>query len=69
MRRIQLRESTLWSLTLLALYLGSTHFSEFDLATLWNAIPHFFDYILKTLPILHLTDLFANVHTEGSLAY
>lgn len=68
-RRIQQRESAIWSLAILALYLGSTHFSEFHASTLWNAIPHLFDYIFKTLPVLHLADLFADVHTKGSLAY
>ncbi|WFF43184.1 phosphonate ABC transporter, permease protein PhnE [Salinicola endophyticus] len=69
MRRIQQRESTIWSLAILGLYLGSTHFSEFHLTTLWHALPHLFDYLFKTLPVLHLADLFADVHTKGSLAY
>lgn len=68
-RRKQKRDSLLWSLSLVVLYLGAGDIAEFNLHTVWVAIPHFFDYLAETVPILHWRLLFANMHTAGSLAY
>lgn len=65
----QKRDTLLWSLTLLALYLASGHLAEFSLHTVWTSFPHFFDYLGETLPVLRWSLLFADGHTEGSLAY
>ncbi|PKH22683.1 phosphonate ABC transporter, permease protein PhnE [Enterobacterales bacterium CwR94] len=65
----QKRDTFLWSATLLALYLLSGYYSEFSIARLWEALPNMFDYLLRTLPVLHLPLLFADGKTEGSLAY
>jgi phosphonate transport system permease protein len=68
-RRKQKRDTLLWSLTLVALYLAAGNIAEFNLHTVWTAMPHFFDYLVQTVPILHWQQLFGNVHTAGSLAY
>ena len=68
-RRQQKRDSLLWSLLLLALYLAAGKMAEFNLLTVWQSMPHFFDYIGETLPVLHWSELFSDVKTEGSLAY
>ncbi|WP_354292628.1 phosphonate ABC transporter, permease protein PhnE [Paramixta manurensis] len=65
----QKRDSLVWSLLLVGLYLGAGKVSEFNLHTVWLSLPHFFDYLGETLPVLHLGLLFADGHTEGSLAY
>ncbi|MEM6049552.1 phosphonate ABC transporter, permease protein PhnE [Erwinia sp. P7711] len=65
----QKRDTLLWSLILLALYLASGNLAEFSLTTLWTSLPHFFDYLGETLPVLHWNRLFADGHTQGSLAY
>lgn len=65
----QKRDTLLWSLTLLALYLASGHMAEFSLHTVWTSFPHFFDYLGETIPTLRWQLLFADGHTEGSLAY
>ncbi|MTD25486.1 phosphonate ABC transporter, permease protein PhnE [Erwinia sorbitola] len=65
----QKRDTLLWSLTLLVLYLASGHMAEFNLHTIWVSLPHFFDYLAETIPVLHFSLLFADGHTEGSLAY
>ena len=43
-RSKQKREALLWSLGLVALYLGAGNLAEFNLHTVWVSIPHFFDY-------------------------
>lgn len=43
--------------------------AEFNLFTIWHSLPNFLDYMFETLPTLHVTDLFADSHTKGSLAY
>ncbi|WP_192458249.1 phosphonate ABC transporter, permease protein PhnE [Musicola keenii] len=68
-RTRQKRDTLLWSLTLALLYLGAGKLSEFNVYTLWSSFPHFLDYLAETLPILHWQLLFADGHTEGSLAY
>ncbi len=68
-RRQQKRDTLLWSLLLLALYLAAGNMAEFNLLTVWQSLPHFFDYLRQTLPVLHLPLLFADGKTEGSLAY
>lgn len=65
----QKRDALLWSVTLLALYLASGHLTEFNLQVIWDALPHFFDYLAETIPVLHWNLLFADGHTQGSLAY
>ncbi|CAI0820322.1 phosphonate ABC transporter, permease protein PhnE [Serratia ficaria] len=65
----QKREALLWSLGLAALYLGAGNLAEFNLHTVWLSMPHFFDYLAETVPTLHWRLLFADGHTEGSLAY
>ena len=52
-RRQQKRDTLLWSLLLLALYLAAGSVAEFNLVTVWQSLPHFFDYIGETLPVLH----------------
>ncbi|EFE93838.1 phosphonate ABC transporter, permease protein PhnE [Serratia odorifera] len=68
-RSKQKRETLIWSLTLAVLYLGAGKLAEFNLHTVWVSLPNFFDYLAETLPILHWDRLFADGHTEGSLAY
>lgn len=68
-RRRQKRDALLWSLLLVLLFLGSGYVAEFNLVTIWQALPDFFDYLYETLPVLHWGQLLADMHTEGSLAY
>ena len=68
-RRQQKRDTLLWSLLLVALYLAAGRVAEFNLLTVWQSLPHFFDYLHEILPVLHLPLLFADGKTEGSLAY
>ncbi|AJI95318.1 phosphonate ABC transporter, permease protein PhnE [Yersinia ruckeri] len=68
-RNKQKRETLLWSLTLVVFYLGAGRVAEFNLHTVWVSFPHFFDYLAETIPVLHWQNLFADGHTEGSLAY
>ncbi|MGK3116423.1 phosphonate ABC transporter, permease protein PhnE [Candidatus Pantoea formicae] len=68
-RRQQKRDTVLWSLLLVALYLAAGKMAEFNLVTVWQSLPHFFDYIGETVPVLHWSVLFADGKTEGSLAY
>ncbi|MBU5376344.1 MAG: phosphonate ABC transporter, permease protein PhnE [Pantoea sp.] len=68
-RSQQKRDTLIWSLVLVTLYLLAGKMSEFSLTTLWTSMPHFFDYLWQTLPVLHLSTLFDGVKTEGSLAY
>lgn len=68
-RRQQKRDTLLWSLLLVALYLAAGNVAEFNLLTVWQSLPHFFDYLREILPVLHLPLLFADGKTEGSLAY
>ncbi|MFM1346257.1 phosphonate ABC transporter, permease protein PhnE [Yersinia proxima] len=68
-RTKQKRETLLWSLTLIIIYLGAGSIAEFNLHTVFISIPHFFDYLVETVPVLHWHKLFADGHTEGSLAY
>lgn len=68
-RSQQKRDTLIWSLVLVTLYLLAGKMSEFSLTTLWASMPHFFDYLWETLPVLHLSTLFDGVKTEGSLAY
>ena len=68
-RSQQKRDNLLWSLLLVALYLAAGKVAEFNLLTVWQSLPHFFDYIRQTLPVLHLPLLFSDGKTQGSLAY
>ncbi|CAI0934696.1 Phosphate-import permease protein phnE [Serratia proteamaculans] len=68
-RSKQKRETLIWSLGLVVLYLGAGNIAEFNLHTVWLSIPHFFDYLAETIPTLHWRLLFADGHTEGSFAY
>ncbi|EPD8660138.1 phosphonate ABC transporter, permease protein PhnE [Yersinia enterocolitica] len=68
-RAKQKRETLIWSLTLVILYLGAGSIAEFNLHTVFISIPHFFDYLVETIPELHWHKLLADGHTEGSLAY
>ncbi len=68
-RSQQKRDSLLWSLLLVALYLAAGKVAEFNLLTIWQSLPHFFDYLYEIMPVLHLPLLFADGKTEGSLAY
>ncbi|WP_130835377.1 phosphonate ABC transporter, permease protein PhnE [[Erwinia] mediterraneensis] len=68
-RSQQKRANLLWSLLLVTLWLSAGQLAEFDLLTIWQSLPQFFDYILQTLPVLHLPLLFADGKTAGSLAY
>jgi phosphonate transport system permease protein len=65
----QKRETLIWSLTLAIIYLGAGSIAEFNLHTVFISIPHFFDYLAETIPVLHWHNLLADGHTEGSLAY
>ncbi|MBW5837411.1 phosphonate ABC transporter, permease protein PhnE [Yersinia enterocolitica] len=68
-RAKQKRETLIWSLTLVIIYLGAGSIAEFNLHTVFISIPHFFDYLVETIPVLHWHKLLADGHTEGSLAY
>ncbi|WP_405423945.1 phosphonate ABC transporter, permease protein PhnE [Pantoea stewartii] len=68
-RRQQKRDSLVWSLVLVGLYLAAANMAEFNLVTIWQSLPHFFDYLHEIIPVLHLPVLFADGKTEGSLAY
>ncbi|MDF7785529.1 phosphonate ABC transporter, permease protein PhnE [Pantoea stewartii] len=68
-RRQQKRDSLVWSLVLVGLYLAAANMAEFNLMTIWQSLPHFFDYLHEIMPVLHLPVLFADGKTEGSLAY
>ncbi|CQJ19116.1 phosphonate ABC transporter, permease protein PhnE [Yersinia enterocolitica] len=68
-RAKQKRETLIWSLTLVIIYLGAGSIAEFNLHTVFISIPHFFDYLVETIPELHWHKLLADGHTEGSLAY
>ncbi|MHA6311765.1 MULTISPECIES: phosphonate ABC transporter, permease protein PhnE [Pantoea] len=68
-RRQQKRDTLLWSLLLVALYLAAGNVAEFNLLTVWQSLPHFFDYLREIMPVLHLPLLFADGKTSGSLAY
>ncbi|HFF8640323.1 TPA: phosphonate ABC transporter, permease protein PhnE [Yersinia enterocolitica] len=68
-RAKQKRETLIWSLTLVIIYLGAGSIVEFNLHTVFISIPHFFDYLVETIPVLHWHKLLADGHTEGSLAY
>ncbi|ELZ0585560.1 phosphonate ABC transporter, permease protein PhnE [Yersinia enterocolitica] len=68
-RAKQKRETLIWSLTLVIIYLGAGSIAEFNLHTVFISIPHFFDYLVETFPVLHWHKLLADGHTEGSLAY
>lgn len=68
-RSRQKRDTFSWSLLLLALYFAAGSMAEFNLFTIWHSLPNFLDYMFETLPTLHVTDLFADSHTKGSLAY
>ncbi|HEN3616196.1 TPA: phosphonate ABC transporter, permease protein PhnE [Yersinia enterocolitica] len=63
------RETLIWSLTLVIIYLGAGSIAEFNLHTVFISIPYFFDYLVETIPVLHWHKLLADGHTEGSLAY
>ncbi|RPE02894.1 phosphonate ABC transporter, permease protein PhnE [Candidatus Pantoea deserta] len=68
-RSQQKRDALVWSLVLATLYLLAGNLSEFSLTTLWESLPHVFDYLWETLPALHFSTLFSGAKTEGSLAY
>ncbi len=68
-RAKQKRETLIWSLTLVIIYLGAGSIAEFNLHTVFISIPYFFDYLVETIPVLHWHKLLADGHTEGSLAY
>ncbi|HHH1631998.1 TPA: phosphonate ABC transporter, permease protein PhnE [Yersinia enterocolitica] len=68
-RAKQKRETLIWSLTLVIIYLGAGSIAEFNLHTVFISIPHFFDYLVETIPVLHWHKLLADGHTEGSLTY
>jgi phosphonate transport system permease protein len=65
----QTRDTFTWSALLLVLYIAAGQAAEFNLLTIWHSLPHFFDYMLETVPTLHGGVLFGDVHTKGSLAY
>lgn len=65
----QTRDTFTWSALLLVLYFAAGRAAEFDLFTIWHSLPNFFDYMRETIPVLHWDQLFADVHTKGSLAY
>lgn len=68
-RAKQKRETLIWSLTLVIIYLGAGSIAEFNLHTVFISIPYFFDYLVETIPVLHWHKLLADGHMEGSLAY
>ena len=65
----QTRDTVTWSALLLILYFAAGSAAEFNLFTIWHSLPNFLDYMLETVPTLHTSVLFADVHTKGSLAY
>ncbi|SJL84983.1 phosphonate ABC transporter, permease protein PhnE [Vibrio palustris] len=65
----QTREGLLWSIGILVVYLYSGQVSEFSWSVMWQGFPHFLDYIDEIMPVLHWSQLFADGHTKGSLAY
>jgi phosphonate transport system permease protein len=65
----QTRDTFTWSILLLALYFAAGNVAEFNLLTVWRSLPNFLDYIVETIPTLHVSVLFADSHTKGSLAY
>jgi phosphonate transport system permease protein len=65
----QTRDTVTWSALLLVLYFAAGQAAEFNLITIWHSLPNFLDYMLETVPTLHAGQLFADVHTKGSLAY
>ena len=65
----QHRDTVTWSALLLILWFAAGSVAEFNLFTIWHSLPNFFDYMLETVPTLHLSQLFADSHTKGSLAY
>lgn len=68
-RTQQKRDTLIWSLLLVVLYLTASHLAEFKLVTVLQSLPDFFDYLREIVPVLHLPLLFADGKTEGSLAY
>ncbi|NDL63795.1 phosphonate ABC transporter, permease protein PhnE [Acerihabitans arboris] len=68
-RRKHKRDTLLWSGALVVLYLGAGNIAEFNLYAVWVAIPHFFDYLAQTIPVLRWQVLLADRHTLGSLSY
>ncbi|CNH01202.1 putative ABC transport membrane permease [Yersinia aldovae] len=68
-RSKQKRETLIWSLALVIIYLGAGSLAEFNLHTVFISIPHFFDYLAETIPVLYWHSLFSDGHTEGSFAY
>ena len=68
-RMRQKRDTVAWSLVLLVLYFTAGNAAEFNLNTIWHSLPNFFDYMRETMPTLHVSTLFADSHTKGSLAY
>lgn len=65
----QKRDSLGMSVLLLAVYFSASHVTEFNLLTLWHALPDLASYLSDTLPTLHLVDLFAGSNVKGSLAW
>ncbi|MDX6019830.1 phosphonate ABC transporter, permease protein PhnE [Scandinavium sp. V105_16] len=65
----QTRDTVTWSALLLVLYFAAGQAAEFNLITIWHSLPNFSDYMLETVPTLHASQLFGDVHTKGSLAY
>lgn len=65
----QTRDTVTWSALLLVLYFAAGQAAEFNLITIWHSLPNFLDYMLETVPTLHVSQLFGDVHTKGSLAY
>ncbi len=65
----QTRDTFTWSVLLLVLYFAAGNVAEFNLLTVWRSLPNFLDYIVETIPTLHVSVLFADSHTKGSLAY
>jgi hypothetical protein len=64
-RMRQKRDTVAWSLVLLILYFAAGNAAEFNLNTIWHSLPNFFDYMLETVPTLHVSTLFADSHTVG----
>lgn len=68
--RLRQRRDTLGaSALLLAVYFSAGYVAEFNLLTLWHALPDLASYMSDTLPALHLADLFEDPHVKGSLAW
>ncbi|MBS1206587.1 MAG: phosphonate transporter permease [Proteobacteria bacterium] len=68
-RTRQKRDTVASSLLLLALWFAAGNAAEFNIFTIWHSLPSFLDYMLETVPTLHWSQLFADSHTKGSLAY